>query len=142
MKYSSLYLVYALCLVLCLCACRTTKHTTSLEQGSESLYYHSRVWDMQAVRLDTLTATVLRFDTVGRVIERTELVGRSRSSIHTKATDTVYIHQKDSTRLEKKKETASSPAPSLLDTLSHLALGALIGALALGLVTLYKHPKR
>lgn len=128
--------------LLCLCACRTSKQSTSLTQERETIYQHGRAWSMQAVRLDTLTATVLRFDTAGRVIERTELVGRSRSSTKAQSTDTIYIQQKDSTRLKQKKEKASSPAPSLLDTLSHLALGALIGALVLWLVTLYKHPKR
>lgn len=135
-------LTATLVLALTLLACGSRRESTHIEQSRESLRLERKAWSMQGVRIDTLTATVLRFDTVGRLMERTEWVARSREIRKEQATDTVYIHQKDSTRLEQKKEKDSSPAPSLLDTLSHLALGALIGALVLWLVTLYKHPKR
>lgn len=137
-------LTATLVLALTLLACGSRRESThiDIEQSRESLRLERKAWIMQGVRIDTLTATVLRFDTVGRLMERTEWVARSREIRQEQATDTVYIHQKDSTRLEQKKELAPSPARSLLDTLSHLALGALIGALVLWLVTLYKHPKR
>lgn len=129
-KYSNWYLLCALCLALCLCACRTSKQSTNLTQERETIYQHGRAWSLQAVRLDTLTATVLRFDTVGRVIERTELVGRSRSSTQAKSTDTVYIHQRDTLTLKQSSERTPTapPVPSVASVLWCAFIGFMLGA--------------
>ena len=134
-KYSSLYLLCALCLALCLCACRTSKQSTSLIQERETIYQHGRAWSMQAVRLDTITATVLRFDTVGRVIERTELVGRSRSSTKAQSTDTIYIQQRDTIALKQSSERTPT-APPVLSVVSVLGYAVIGFALGVGLTSL------
>lgn len=116
--------------LLCLCACRTSKQSTSLTQERETIYQHGRAWSMQAVRLDTLTAIILRFDTAGRVIECTELVGRSRSSTQAQSTDTIYIHQRDTIALKQSSErTPTAPCVlSVLSVLGYAVIGFVLGA--------------